>query len=108
MARRLTRGDIWLYRFRQPDKRRPVLVIGRGDALEVMQTVLVAGITSTIRDLPTEVLLGPEHGMKAPCAVNLDHVFTIRQADLRRYVATVSPETMRRVCRALAIATGCA
>ena len=108
MARRLTRGDVWLYRFREPDKRRPVLVLSRGDALEVMQTALVAGITSTVRGLPTEVLLGPEQGMKTRCVVNLDHVFTIRQTDLRKHIATLSPDTMRAVCRALGIATGCA
>ena len=104
----MTRGEVWLYRFSQPDKRRPVLVISRPEALEVMQTALVAGITGTIRDLPTEVLLGAESGMKAACVVNLDHVFTIRQADLRRYVTTVAPDVMRAVCRALGVATGCA
>ena len=107
MARRVTRGEIWLYRFGAPDKRRPVLVLSRPEALEVMQTALVSGITTTIRGLPTEVSLGAEHGMKAPCVVNLDHVFTIRQADLRKFIGTVAPEVMRGVCRALGVATGC-
>lgn len=107
MARRVSRGEIWLYRFDAPDKRRPVLVISRSDALDVMQTTLVAGITTTIRDLPTEVGLGTDHGLKAPCVVNLDHVFTIRQADLRKYVGSVSADVMRAVCRALAVAAGC-
>lgn len=108
MARGLTRGDIWLYGFSSPNKRRPVLVISRTDALEVMHTALVAGITSTIRGLPTEVELHEKHGMKGPCVVNLDHVFTLPKSDLRRYVTTLDDGTMRAVCRALAIATGCA
>src|SRR5687768_1651301 len=56
VARRVSRGDIWLYRFAPPDKRRPVLVLSRQAALAVMDTALVAGITSTRRGLPTEVL----------------------------------------------------
>jgi mRNA interferase MazF len=107
VARGLSRGQVWLYRFAQPDKRRPVLVISRDDALEVMQTALVAGITTTIRGLATEVPLGPEHGMKSMCVINLDHIFTIRKADLRRYVTTLDGEQMRSVCRALGVATGC-
>ena len=107
MARGLSRGDVWLHRFSGPDKRRPVLVLSRPDALEVMQSVIVAGITSTIRGLPTEVTIGPEHGMKTTCVVNLDHVFTLRKADLQRYVTTLDAATMRTVCRALGVATGC-
>jgi len=108
VARRVARGEVWLYRFAEPDKRRPVLVLSRPDALEVMQTALVVGITSTVRGLPTEVLLGPEQGMKTPCVANLDHVFTVRHSALRKFVATMPPEVMRAVCRALGIATACA
>ena len=107
MARRVSRGDVWLHRFAPPDKRRPVLVLSRAEALQVMHTALVAGVTSTIRGLPTEVALTQEHGMKAPCVANLDHVFTVAQADLRVYVGALDPDSMRAVCRALGIATGC-
>ncbi len=107
MARRVARGEVWLYRFARPDKRRPVLVIGRPEALAAMHTALVAPITSTIRAVPSQVALGAGDGMKQPCAVSLDHVQTVRQADLRRYVTTLRPETMAAVCRALGVAAGC-
>ena len=107
MARRVSRAEIWLYRFTEPDKRRPVLVLSRQDALDVMQTALVCGITRTVRGLPTEVPLGPEHGLKEASVVNLDHVFTVRQGDLRKYVGTLGQAEMRAVCRALGIAAGC-
>ena len=55
MARRISRGDIWLYRFAKPDKRRPVLVISRQEAIDVLTTVMVAPITSTRHGLVTEV-----------------------------------------------------
>ncbi len=107
MARRISRGEIWLYRFAAPDKLRPVLVLSRPEALEFLNSVTVAPITSTIRDLPSEVVLGIEHGMKGPCAVNFDHVQTIQQSGLTRFVATLPPELMKRVCQALGIAMGC-
>ncbi|MBN1606255.1 MAG: type II toxin-antitoxin system PemK/MazF family toxin [Polyangiaceae bacterium] len=107
MARRIARGEIWLYGFRPPDKRRPVLVLSRDDALAVLRTATVAPITSTIRDLPSEVVLGVEDGMKGACAVNLDHVQTVRTDDLHRRVATLDPGKLALVCQALAVAFGC-
>ena len=107
MARRLTRGDVYLHRFAKPDKRRPVLVLSRPEAIEVLHEVMVAPITSTIRGIPSEVVLGSEHGMKVACAVNLDHVQTVRQADLRRHVTTLDAHVMQLICQALSIATGC-
>jgi mRNA interferase MazF len=107
VARRVARGDVWLYRFARPDKRRPVVVIGRTDALAVMNTALVAPITSTIRSIPSQVRLSTEDGMKRDCAVSLDHVQTVPQADLRTYVTTLRPEVMAAVCRALSVAGGC-
>ncbi len=107
MARRVARGEIWLYRFARPDKRRPVVVIGRSDAIAAMRTALVAPITSTIRDLPSQVRLGEEHGLKGPCTVTLDHVQTVEQDALVRYVTTLGPDVMAAICRALSVAAGC-
>jgi mRNA interferase MazF len=107
MARRVARGDVWLHRFDAPDKRRPVVVLSRPEAIEYMHSVIVAPVTSRIRGLPSEVRLDVAHGMKGPCVVNLDHVQTVRQSDLRRFVASLPPEVMAQVCRALAVATGC-
>jgi mRNA interferase MazF len=107
MARGVSRGDIWLHRFAPPDKRRPVVVLSRDDALEVLRSVIVAPVTSTIRSLPSEVLIDAGHGLKHPSAINLDHVQTVQRDDLKRYVATLPIEVMSRVCGALAVATGC-
>lgn len=107
MARGVSRGEIWLHRFAPPDKRRPVVVLSRDDALEVLRSVIVAPVTSTIRGIPSEVVIDARHGLKHPSAVNLDHVQTVHRDDLKRYVATLPAEAMQRVCAALAIATGC-
>ena len=107
MAEAVARGEIWLYRFALPDRRRPVLVLSRPALLQVLQTATVVAITSTQHGSPTEVALGVAEGLKAPSCANLTNVFTVRQADLRRYVGSVSSDKMREVCRALILAFGC-
>ena len=101
------RGEIWQYRFRAPDKRRPVVVLTRQEVVPLLGTVTVAPITSTIRGLPSEVVVGTEEGLKHDSAVNLDHVQTVEQRLLHSFVGTLSETKMRKVCRALALATGC-
>jgi mRNA interferase MazF len=101
-------GEIWHYRFGAPDKGQPVLVLTRQRVLPLLRTAMVAPITSTIRGLPSEVFVGVEEGLKHDSAVNLDHVQTVEQRLLHRYVGSVHEATMQEICRALALATGCA
>ena len=107
MAGRIERGDIRLYRFPAPDKPRPVLVLTRPSALGYLSRVTVAPITSAIRDVPSEVVLGTDDGMKQPCAVNLHNVVTVARDALGRRVARLDESRMREVCSALAFALGC-
>ena len=107
MAGRVARGEVWTYEFSRPDKKRPVVVLSRPDAIEVLHTVMVAPVTSTIRGAASEVVLGVAEGLRHASAVNLDHVQTVEQGRLVRYVGRLGADKMRAVCRALAIATGC-
>ena len=108
MASILTRGDIRLCRFPPPDKERPVLVLTRASAIAHLATVTVAPITSTIRDVPSEVILDISDGMKGRCAVNLHNAVTIAQSRLGRRVSGLSAARMGEVCSALGFALGCA
>ena len=107
MAPRLNRAEIWLLERPRPDKRRPVLVLSRPSLIAALHTVTVAAITSTRRGSPTEVDLGIDEGLKGPSCVNLCHVFTVAQADLRQFVGTIASGKMTVICHALATATGC-
>ena len=107
MDERIRRGQIWLFSFSRPDKRRPVLVLSRPEVIPLLHTVMVAPVTSVIRGAPSEVAVGVEEGLKRDSAVNLDHVQTVEKSRLKRYIGTVSTERMVDVCKALAIATGC-
>ena len=107
MARGVNRGEIWLYSFKPPNKRRPVVVLTRPEVIDFLDTVMVAPITSTIRGAPSEVAVGIDEGLKRDSAVNLDHVQTVDKNRLQRFVGSLDASKMRQVCRALAIATGC-
>ena len=107
MAEGLSRGQVWMYTFRSPDKRRPVLVLTRPEVIGLLRTVTVAPITSTIHGAPSEVVIGVDEGLKRDSAINLDHVQTVDKARLHRYVGSLSAAQMTDVCAALAIATEC-
>lgn len=107
MARAVNRGEIWQYRFKVPDKRRPVLVLSRQEVIPLLHTVMVAPITSTRRGAPSEVPVGANEGLKHDSAVNLDHIQTVERARLVSFVGSLGAAHMRHVCRALAVATGC-
>jgi mRNA interferase MazF len=107
VARRLERGDIRLFRFAPPDKERPVLIMTRDSALEYLTRVTVAPITTSIRDVPSEVRLGPDDGMKEPCVVNLHNVVTVHRDGLGRRLAQLDETRMGEVCAALGFAVGC-
>lgn len=107
MARRVERGEVWTYEFRKPDKRRPVVVLSRPEAIAALHTVMVAPITSTIRGLPSEVVVGAREGLHHDSAANLDHVQTVEQARLSKLLGHLDRAKMQAVCRALAAAAGC-
>lgn len=107
MARRVNRGEIWLYEFKHPDKRRPVVVLTRQSVIDLLHTVTVAPVTSTIRGAPSEVHVGIEEGLKHPSAVNLDHIQTVDKARLRKFVGHMSDKKMQEVCNCIDIALMC-
>ena len=96
-----------MYAVAAPDKERPVVVLTRDSAIRVLSRVLVAPVTSTIRNVPSQVMLGEEHGRKRRSAVNLDGVMTVSQSRLGMWIGRLGPGKMFDVCEALKVATGC-
>lgn len=107
MAGRIARGDVRLYQFAPPDKKRPVVVLTRDSAVAYLSTVTVAPITSAIRGVPSEVVLNERDGMKVPCAVNLHNAVTVSQNRLGKRVAQLSHLRMGEICAALRFSLGC-
>jgi mRNA interferase MazF len=102
----MRRGEVRWYRFAPPDKRRPVLILTRDSALDFLGEATVAPVTSTIRDIPTEVILTAADGMARESAVNLDHVQTVAKAKIGGLIPTVGPARMAEVRAALLFALG--
>jgi len=107
VAGRLNRGDVHLCQFSPPDKERPVLILTRDSAVGHLSTVTVAPISSTIRRVPSEVILDIDDGMKGSCAINLHNVVTISQRRLGRRVTSLTGARMHEVCLAMQFALGC-
>ncbi len=102
----MKRGEIRWYTFRLPDKRRPVLILTRSEVLDRLNEVIVAPATRTIRGLTTEVVLTPEDGMPAACALNFDHVALAQRERIGAVVCDLPPTRWPEVRRALLIACG--
>jgi mRNA interferase MazF len=102
----MKRGEVRWYRFSPPDKKRPVVILTRDSALEFLGEVTVAPITTTIRDIPTEVLLTREDGMPRDWAVNLDHVQTASKNRIGPLITALSPAKVKELRLALLFALG--
>ena len=100
------RGEIWQFGFPSPNKRRPVLVLTRPEIIAHLHSVTVAPITTTIRGIPTEVVIGSETGLKVRSAINLDNLATVPREGLRAFLGTVPPRVLEEVREALLFALG--
>jgi mRNA interferase MazF len=92
--------------FSRPDKRRPVLILTRDSALEFLGEVTVAPITTTIRDIPSEVLLTKADGMPRDCAINFDHLQTVSKGKIGSLIAILSSSKMQQMRPSLLFALG--
>ncbi|TAJ08744.1 MAG: type II toxin-antitoxin system PemK/MazF family toxin [Nitrospirae bacterium] len=100
----MRRGEVRWYKFSLPDKRRPVVILTRDSALDFLGEVTVAPVTSTVRDIPSEIALGEEDGMPRACAVNLDHIQTVSKGKIGALITTLSTDRMAQVRQALRFA----
>ena len=83
-----------------------MLVLTRDSALEYLGETTVAPVTSTIRDIPSEVVLSKREGMPHACAVNLDHIQTVSRGRLGPVITKLSEAKMEEVRRAMLFALG--
>jgi mRNA interferase MazF len=97
-------GEIWWAE--AMDKRRPVLVVTRSQAVPVLTWVLVAPVTRTVRGIPTEIPLGPDQGLAEPCVASFDNLQPIRRTFLTSRVGALA-DPRRAICAAVAAVADC-
>lgn len=97
-------GEIWWAE--ASDKRRPVLVVTRSEAVPVLTWIVVAPVTRTVRKIPTEIPLDAEDGLPEPCAATFDNLQPIRKSFLTERIGSLGPRH-EEICRCLEALTGC-
>ncbi len=100
----LNRGDI--HDVTIPGGRHPAVIITRNEAIPLLRNVTIAGITSNIRGLSTEVLVGRAEGLGYESVVNCDNLFTLPKAGLGKQRGSLDPRQLSRLDDALRIALG--
>lgn len=100
----MKQGEIRWYKLTRPDKKRPVLVLTRNSVLQYLGEVTIAPITSTVRDIPSEVFLSKADGMPIDCAVNCDHLQTVSKGKIGSLITSLPPVKMTDVGRAIRFA----
>lgn len=100
----MRRGDVRWYKFDRPDKSRPVVILTRDSIIPHIDELTVAPVTSTIRDIPSEVLLDRKDGVANACAVNCDHIQTIAKGRIGSLLTRLSIDRMREIRVAVSFA----
>ncbi|MGB5760508.1 MAG: type II toxin-antitoxin system PemK/MazF family toxin [Acidimicrobiales bacterium] len=100
-----TQGEVWWAE--AEDKRRPVLIVTRTDAVPVLRWIIVAPVTRAIRQIPTEVRLGAGHGLPDECVASFDNLQPIRRSFLTQRVGGLQIEELDEICRALRSLADC-
>ena len=100
----MKRGEVWWAEQPEPIGRRPVVLLSRDEAYEVRNAVTVAQITSTIRNIPVEVLLDERDGLPQKCATNLDTITTIRRAILTKRICSLRSDKVEQINKAIKFA----
>lgn len=90
----MKRGEVRWYKFKHPDKKRPIVILTRNSILEYLGEVTIAPVTSTIRDIPSEVLLSRLDGMHNDCAINCDHIQTVSKSNVGSLITSLSKEKL--------------
>ena len=100
----MKRGEIRWYKFKSPDKKRPVLILTRDSILEYLGEVTVAPIISRVRDIPSEIFLSKQDGMAKDCAINFDHIQTVSKGKIGSLITRLSKEKLEHVREAIQFA----
>lgn len=98
-------GEIWWAE--SEDARRPVLVITRDDVIDVLNRIIVAPVTRTVRDIPTEIRLGIDHGLSVDCVASFDNLQPISRSFLTERVGRLRVDQTDEICRVLGALADC-
>ena len=102
----MNRGEVWWVEHPEAG-RRPACVLTRQAPIGVLNSVLVAPATRTVRGIPTEITLTRQDGMPDDCALSFDNLTTVPKALLTTRITSLPDARLAELCHALRAATGC-
>jgi mRNA interferase MazF len=102
----MKRGEVWWANLPAPAGRRPVALVSRDETYQVRALIIVAPVTTRIRNIPAEVKVGPKDGLPRKCVINCDSLVTIPKARLQSRITTLNPAKVREINHALKFALG--
>jgi mRNA interferase MazF len=100
----MKRGEVRWYTFKTPDKNRPVVILSRTSVIAYLGEVTIAPITTTVRDIPSEVFLSRHDGLPKDCAVNCDHIQTVSKQKVGTLISTLSGGKLEELAQAVGFA----
>lgn len=100
----MRRGEVWWGELPKPIGRRPVILLSRDEAYEVRNAITVALSTTTVRNIPVEVLLDERDGLPRKCVVNVDAISTIPKSALIKRICSLRSDKMEEINKAVKFA----
>lgn len=97
-------GELW---WSTDDKRRPVLVVTRTHAIPVLQSIVIAPVTSRARGATTEIPVGVEHGLSQDSAATFDNLQRVSRTSLTERIGSLGPLGPLQICQALEALADC-
>jgi len=102
----VAQAELWL--METPNqKRRPVLVVSRDEVIPVLNNVVVAPVTTTVRDIPTCIPVGAEEGIDHDSVATFDNLAAVPKSVLTRRLGELGIGGRRRICDALDALANC-
>lgn len=102
----VAQAELWL--IETPNqKRRPVLVVSRDEVIPVLNNVIVAPVTSTIRDIPTCIPVGVDEGIDHDSVATFDNLASVPKSVLTRRLGQLGVGGRQQICSALDAMANC-
>jgi len=102
----VAQADLWL--METPNqKRRPVLIVSRDEVIPVVNNVVVAPVTRTIRAIPTCIPVGADQGIDRDSVATFDNLAAVPKSVLTARLGTLGPIGRNQICEALNALANC-
>jgi mRNA interferase MazF len=102
----VAQAEIWL--METPNqKRRPVLIVSRDEVIPALNNIVVAPVTSTVRDIPTCIRVGPDEGIDRESVATFDNLAAVPKSVLTRRLGQLGVGGRRQICDALDALANC-